>query len=69
MRYPAYEKYKDSGVEWLEKVPEHWETLRIKFSTYVKGRVGWLGLNSKEFLYDGDFYLVTGTDFINRSIN
>jgi len=24
MKYQAYEEYKDSGVEWLEDVPEHW---------------------------------------------
>lgn len=21
----VYEQYKDSGVEWLGKIPEHWE--------------------------------------------
>lgn len=68
-KYNAYEKYKDSGVEWLGEIPEHWEAIRIKFSTYIKGRVGWHGLNSKEFLYEGDFYLVTGTDFKGRTIN
>ncbi|PNK01769.1 hypothetical protein CEP10_18400, partial [Cylindrospermopsis raciborskii S07] len=26
-RYPAY---KDSGVEWLGKIPEHWEVKRLK---------------------------------------
>ena len=25
-----YENYKDSGVEWLEKIPEHWELKRFK---------------------------------------
>ena len=49
--YQGYQKYKNSGVEWLGDIPEHWEVIRIKFSTYVKGRVGWHGLNSKEFLY------------------
>lgn len=29
MSFPRYEKYKDSGVEWLEKVPEHWEIKRL----------------------------------------
>lgn len=24
-----YEKYKDSGIEWLDKVPEHWEVRRL----------------------------------------
>src|SRR5690554_5198266 len=26
-----YEHYKDSGVEWLGDIPEHWETRRIKY--------------------------------------
>ena len=26
-----YLAYKDSGVEWLGKVPEHWEIVRLKF--------------------------------------
>lgn len=26
-----YESYKDSGVEWLGDIPEHWETRRIKY--------------------------------------
>ncbi|MGK7959386.1 restriction endonuclease subunit S [Crocosphaera sp.] len=25
-----YEEYKDSGIEWLGKIPEHWEIQRIK---------------------------------------
>ena len=24
MSFPRYELYKDSGVEWLGEVPEHW---------------------------------------------
>jgi type I restriction enzyme, S subunit len=27
MSFPKYEVYKDSGVEWLGEVPEHWETM------------------------------------------
>jgi len=27
MSFPRYEKYKDSGVEWLGGVPEHWKIL------------------------------------------
>jgi type I restriction enzyme, S subunit len=30
MKFPAYPKYKDSGVEWLGEVPEHWEVLALK---------------------------------------
>jgi type I restriction enzyme S subunit len=30
MSFPRYPKYKDSGVEWLGEVPEHWETCSLK---------------------------------------
>lgn len=30
MSLPRYPKYKDSGVEWLGQVPEHWETCLLK---------------------------------------
>ena len=26
-----YPSYKDSGVEWLGDIPEHWEAVRIKW--------------------------------------
>jgi len=32
MSFPRYELYKDSGVEWLGEVPEHWEIKRLKFN-------------------------------------
>ena len=30
MSFPRYESYKESGVEWLGDVPEHWELKRLK---------------------------------------
>jgi len=30
--YKPYPTYKDSGVEWIGPVPEHWEVKRIKFA-------------------------------------
>lgn len=32
MEYPAYPVYRESGIEWLGNIPEHWETRRLKFS-------------------------------------
>lgn len=29
-QYKAYPAYKDSGVEWIGQVPEHWEVARVK---------------------------------------
>lgn len=31
MRYPAYPRYKPSGIAWLGDVPEHWEVKRGRF--------------------------------------
>ncbi len=30
MSFPRYPSYKDSGVEWLGEVPEHWDVIRLK---------------------------------------
>lgn len=64
-----YEKYKDSGIEWIGEIPEKWDVKKIKHRCYVKGRVGWKGLKSSEFLTDGFSYLVTGTDFKNDTVD
>ena len=31
-RFPKYPAYKDSGVEWLGSVPEHWAIFSLKRS-------------------------------------
>lgn len=31
MKWPAYPKYKDSGIEWLGQVPEHWATTKAGY--------------------------------------
>lgn len=56
---------KDSGVEWIGQMPEHWDIYRIKYNTFLKGRIGWQGLNSSDFIDEG-YCLITGTDFDNR---
>jgi len=31
VRYSKYPSYRDSGVEWLGEIPNHWQTSRLKF--------------------------------------
>jgi hypothetical protein len=33
--FKRYEKYKDSGVEWLGEVPEHWTVTRLRHVTEI----------------------------------
>lgn len=61
---------KYSGIEWIGEIPEEWKIKRLKFNTYIKARVGWHGLKSDEFYFEGDgAYCITGTDFKNKIIN
>ena len=34
--YKPYPAYKDSGVEWLGKVPEEWEVKRLRFVAHIQ---------------------------------
>ena len=38
-----YQKYKDSGVQWLGEIPEHWEVKKLKFLGFI-----YAGINGKK---------------------
>ena len=59
---------KDSGIEWIGEIPKHWDVVKLKHTSWIKGRIGWQGLRSSEFAEIGP-YLITGTDFQNGEIN
>lgn len=59
---------KDSGIEWIGEIPSDWRVLKLKYASWLKGRIGWQGLRADEFTDDGP-YLITGTDFCNGKIN
>ncbi len=45
MSFPRYPSYKDSGVEWLGEVPEHWEVKRLRVAAELnpsKSEIGHL---------------------------
>ncbi|EJU8964261.1 restriction endonuclease subunit S [Vibrio parahaemolyticus] len=54
---------KDSGVEWLEEVPEHWVVCRLKHikgkdkGSFVDGPFG-SNLKSEHFINNGDVYVI-----------
>ena len=47
-----YESYKDSGVEWIGKIPKGWDCKRLKFivNSFKKGN----GITKDEVFVDGD---------------
>lgn len=61
-------KMKDSGIEWLGEVPEHWKSTRMKFIASLKGRQGWQGLKADEYKDSGP-YVVSSVHFNNYKID
>ena len=55
---------KDNRVPWIGEIPSEWEVIKLKYSSLLKGRIGWQGLTTDEYRSEGP-YLVTGTDFNN----
>lgn len=49
MKYPAYPKYKPSGIEWLGDMPEHWEVRRLKHLGSIRYGLG----EPPEYVEDG----------------
>ncbi len=49
-KYQVYAEYKDSGVEWLGRVPSHWIITTLKRYCYVKGG----------FAFSSDAFIDTG---------
>jgi type I restriction enzyme S subunit len=58
-------KFKDSP---LGRIPEEWEVVRLGEISLLKGRIGWQGLTTQEYLEDGEYYLITGVNFENSKI-
>lgn len=52
-------KMKDSGVEWIGEIPEHWKKTRLDFISRVKARLGWKGLKAEEYVDEGYIFLST----------
>lgn len=61
---------KDSGIEWIGMMPKPWGIIRLKYASWLKGRIGWQGLRADEFIENENCpYLITGTDFSEGYIN
>lgn len=67
MKYPVYERYKDSGIEWLGKVPKHWQLQKVKFMAKATGG-GTPNTNNPEY-WNGDIPWVSPKDMGPRIIS
>ncbi len=60
MTFPAYPEYKNSGVEWLGKVPTDWSIVPIKHTSSIVG--GTTPKSDTDAYWDGEFVWITPAD-------
>lgn len=53
----------------FEGYSDNWEQRKLSEITTMHARIGWQNLRTSEFLDDGDYYLITGTDFVDGRID
>ncbi len=68
MKYKKYPTYKDSGVEWLGEIPEHWEMWKISHSFNSVGS-GTTPLSNNESYYNGHIPWITTGELRENIIN
>lgn len=57
-----YEAYKDSGIEWIGEIPEHWRLTKIKYKYFIgRGRV----ISNHDLIDDG-LYPVYSSQTLNN---
>ena len=59
-KYKGYERYKDSGVEWIGEIPEHWEMVPVKRIFEIIN--GGTPSSSEESYWNGEIVWVTPND-------
>lgn len=61
-----YEEYKDSGIEWIGEIPEHWKVIKLKFlSKFING----FAFKSDSFSADGESPVIRIGDIANEKIS
>jgi len=65
----SYETYKNSGIEWIGEIPNHWEAIKMKFIGYLfSGLSGKKGDDFKKDDSEFNHYYIPFTNIANNSI-
>jgi len=58
---------KDSGVEWIGEIPNHWEVKKLFHLVNLQGRIGYKGYTKQDFVDEGEGCLVLGGKHIDKN--
>lgn len=59
---------KDSGIEWIKKIPISWDRIRIGYNSWIRARLGWKGLKADEYVDEGYAFL-SAFNIINNKLD
>ena len=56
-------------IEIIRYIKNTWEQRKLSEIATMHARIGWQNLRTSEFLDNGDYMLITGTDFMDGAVN
>jgi type I restriction enzyme S subunit len=59
---------KDSGVEWIGKIPKHWNKKKIKHVVNIFGRIGYRGYTIEDIVNEGEGVITISPSNIKNDI-
>ncbi|QPF37340.1 restriction endonuclease subunit S [Acinetobacter sp. TTH0-4] len=65
-KYQKYAEYKDSGVEWLGEIPDHWQVSKVKY--LAPFQVGWTPPTKDDANFIGENLWVNISDLKGKTI-
>lgn len=64
-----YDSYKDSGVDWIGEIPNHWDNLNLGNIFTVSGRIGWKNLRSDEYVEEPNYIFLSTPNLKSKEID
>jgi type I restriction enzyme S subunit len=61
-------KMKDSGVEWIGEIPEHWVSSKVKYISRIFGRIGYRGYTVEDIVEEGNGVITISPSNIKNDI-
>lgn len=59
---------KDSGIDWIGQIPQHWEVRNLSKIIWLRSRLGWRGLKAEEYTETGYPFLSAFNIVDNRLV-
>ena len=58
---------KNSGIDWIGEIPEHWEVVNFTKVNWIRARLGWKGLKAEEYI-DVGYPFLSAFNIVNDKL-